>query len=39
MTDRLLRDAPVLIAELDEQLLCRRLSRGWRERLNDSAGD
>jgi PAS domain S-box-containing protein len=39
MADWLFLDASILLAELDEQLRCRRLSRGWRERLNDSTPD
>jgi PAS domain S-box-containing protein len=33
MTEWLFRDAPALLAVLGEDLLCRRLSRGWRARL------
>ena len=33
------QDAPVLIAALDEQLICREASRGWRGRLGVRAAD
>ena len=33
MTEWLFRNAPMLLAVLGEDLLCRRLSRGWRARL------
>ena len=35
----LFRDAPTLLAALDEDLLCRQASRGWRERLWLAAAD
>lgn len=33
MAEWLFEDAPTLLAVVDEDLLCRRASRGWRERL------
>ena len=33
MTDWLFGDAPTLLALLDEDLICRHVSRGWREHL------
>jgi PAS domain S-box-containing protein len=39
MIDRLFRDAPALLALLDTDLACRRLSRGWRTRLGLSSTD
>ena len=43
MVESLFRDAPTLLAVLDEDLVCRHLSRGWRARLgllntNDAQG-
>ena len=34
MIERLFRDAPTLLALLDEDLVCHHLSRGWRARLS-----
>ena len=31
MAEWLFQDAPTLLAALDEDLLCRQASRGWRE--------
>lgn len=40
MENWLFRDAPTLLAVLDEWLVCRQASRGWRVRLDlTSAGD
>ncbi|MES9832379.1 MAG: sigma 54-interacting transcriptional regulator [Candidatus Thiodiazotropha sp. DIVDIV] len=33
MMEQILRDAPTLLAVVDQLLLCRSLSRGWRNRL------
>ena len=33
MAEGWFQDAPTLLAVLDEALVCRRVSRGWRERL------
>ena len=33
MAPWLIRDAPILLAVLDENLLCLHFSRGWRARL------
>lgn len=37
MVEHLLRDAPALLAIVDESLVCRNLSRGWCERLGLSS--
>ncbi|MEN8131671.1 MAG: sigma 54-interacting transcriptional regulator [Pseudomonadota bacterium] len=40
MAEWLLQDAPTLLAVLDEGLVCRQISRGWRARLGlTSTGD
>ena len=39
MDARWLEDSPVLLAVLDEALVCRRASRGWRERLGMAGAD
>lgn len=38
MTAWLFADAPTLVAELDDGLICRHTSRAWRERLGLSEG-
>ena len=39
MIEWLFRDAPTLLAQLDEDLVCHHLSRGWRARLHMSNTD